>query len=227
MKCLYLITARGGSKGIPGKNIKPLGGKPLIAYSIEAAQGVASREDICLSTDSVEIIRVAESLGINVPFQRPAELATDTASSESVILHALDFYAARGVHYDVVVLLQPTSPFRTSKHIQEAMKLLRDDIDMVVSVKETKANPYYLLAEENADGFLVKSKEGKFTRRQDCPPVYEYNGAIYVINVPQLRAKGFAGFTKRLKYVMDEFASVDIDDELDWIIAEACLKRYA
>lgn len=227
MKCLYLITARGGSKGIPGKNIKPLGGKPLIAYTIEAAKGVGAIEDICLSTDSAEIITTAESFGLKVPFQRPAELATDTASSESVILHALDFYTKKGVQYDVVVLLQPTSPFRTAKHIQEAMKLFRDDIDMVVSVKETKANPYYLLTEENAEGFLMKSKEGNFTRRQDCPPVYEYNGAIYVINVRQLRARGLAGFTKRVKYVMDEYASVDIDDELDWIIAEACLKRYA
>jgi CMP-N,N'-diacetyllegionaminic acid synthase len=227
MRCLYLITARGGSKGIPGKNIKLLGGKPLIAYTIDAALGVAKREDICLSTDSPQIIGVAESLGLKVPFQRPAELATDTASSESVILHALDYFAARGIQYDVVVLLQPTSPFRTAKHIEEAMALFRNDIDMVVSVKETKANPYYLLTEENAEGFLIKSKEGNFTRRQDSPPVYEYNGAIYIINVDQLRMKGLAGFTRRVKYVMDKYASVDIDDELDWLVAEACLKRHA
>jgi CMP-N,N'-diacetyllegionaminic acid synthase len=227
MRCLFLITARGGSKGIPGKNIKLLGGKPLISYTIAAAQAVGKPEDICISTDSQEIMKVAESLGLKPHFQRPQELATDTASSESVILHALDFFSSRGTEYDVVVLLQPTSPFRTSKHIREAIALFRDDLDMVVSVKETKANPYYLLTEENADGFLVKSKEGNFTRRQDCPIVYEYNGAVYVINVRELRLKGFAGFTKRVKYLMDEYDSIDIDNELDWIVAEACLRRNA
>jgi CMP-N,N'-diacetyllegionaminic acid synthase len=227
MRCLFLITARGGSKGIPGKNIKLLGGKPLISYTIAAAKGVGMLEDICISTDSPEIMKVAESLGLKMHFQRPPELATDTASSESVIVHALDFFSSRGIEYDVVVLLQPTSPFRTSKHIKEAIALFRDDLDMVVSVKETKANPYYLLVEENADGFLVKSKEGNFTRRQDCPTVYEYNGAVYVINVRQLRLKGFAGFTKRVKYLMDEYESIDIDNELDWIVAEACLRRNA
>ncbi len=227
MKFLFLIPARGGSKGIPGKNIKLLAGKPLIGYTIEAAIQVAAIEDVCVSTDSEEIIGVAQSFGLSVPFRRPSELSTDEATSESVILHALQFYKDQNRNYDAVVLLQPTSPLRTGRHIREAIAAYHPDIDMVVSVKETKANPYYLLVEEDSDGFLKKSKEGSFKRRQDCPKVYEYNGAIYVINIARLLQTGIGGLSRKIKYVMDEFASVDIDDELDWMIAEACMKRNA
>lgn len=227
MKQLFLIPARGGSKGIPGKNIRPLGGKPLIEHTLVVAKEVAASQDICVSTDADEIIDVVRSLGVEVPFKRPAALASDDASSESVIRHALDFYERLGVTYDVVVLLQPTSPLRQARHIREAIASYREGIDMIVSVKETRSNPYYLLVEEDKEGFLRKSKEGTFTRRQDCPKVYEYNGAVYVINVKRFLEAGMGGLTKKVKYLMDEFSSVDIDDELDWIVAEACMKRNA
>lgn len=225
MKFLLLIPARGGSKGIPGKNIKSLAGKPLIGYTIEAAKEVAAIEDICVSTDSEEIISAVKSFGLSVPFRRPHELATDEATSEAVILHALGFYKEQ--NYDAVVLLQPTSPLRTARHIREAIAAYRPDVDMVVSVKETKSNPYYVLVEEDNDGFLRKSKEGSFKRRQDCPKVYEYNGAIYVINIPRLLQSGISGLSHKIKYLMDQYDSVDIDDELDWMIAEARIKRNA
>jgi N-acylneuraminate cytidylyltransferase len=137
-----------------------------------------------------------------------------------VLLHAIDFYRQSGNTPDVLVLLQPTSPFRTEKHIEEAMQLFSKDVDMVVSVKETKSNPYYVLFEENEAGFLKKSKEGNFTRRQDCPRVWEYNGAIYVINVATLLEKTFSQFEKVVKYEMGERESHDIDDMMDWKIAE-------
>ena len=218
MKILYLIPARGGSKGIPHKNIKLLNNKPLIQYSIEVARKLASDEDICVSTDDEEIIRVTESLGLKVPFVRPAEYATDTATSNDVILHALRFYEERGVLYDIVVLLQPTSPLRTVEHVKEAMSLYTSDIDMVVSVKPSSAA--YGMCKENDAGFLEPVVNFGITRRQDMPDYYEYNGAIYVINVKSLLEKGMSGFNKERKYVMNEESSWDIDTMLDWIIIE-------
>ena len=126
MKCLYLIPARGGSKGIPKKNIKLFNGKPLIHYSIEFAKKLTDSKDICVSTDSEEIKKVAEQTGIHVPFIRPADLATDKAGSSNVIKHAVEFYKAGGVNYDAVILLQPTSPFRLIKHVKEAITIFDD-----------------------------------------------------------------------------------------------------
>jgi N-acylneuraminate cytidylyltransferase len=222
---LYLIPARGGSKGIPRKNIKLLGGKPLIHYSVEVARRMTDDVHICVSTDDEEIIRVVQALNMQVPFIRPSELAQDNTPTYEVILHAIDFYRSQGRNYKVVVLLQPTSPFREPRHIREAINLFSSEIDMVVSVCETKSNPYYVLFEENADGFLVKSKQGNFTRRQDCPKVFELNGSIYVMNVESLRKKPLQQFDKVRKYEMERKYSVDLDDELDWAFAEFLLQN--
>lgn len=227
MKTLALIPARAGSKGVRGKNTKLLAGKPLLQYTIEAAKAVFAPEQICVSTDSEEIKACAEKAGLQVPFLRPSALATDTAGMREVMLHALGYYAAKGFTADVVLLLQPTSPFRTSQHIREALQLFRLDIDMVVSVKETKSNPYFNLFEENEEGFLQLSKSGTFTRRQDCPNVWEYNGAVYVINTQSLREMPVSGFSKVKKYEMDEVSSLDIDTELDWKLAELLTKEGA
>ena len=220
MKPLIVIPARGGSKGVPRKNIKVLGDKPLIQYTIDAAKGVFDDEFICVSTDDTEIKSVVEQLGLKVPFLRPNELASDTAGTYEVLLHAISYYESKGYFPDTLILLQPTSPFRTSAHIKEALKLYHESIDMVVSVKETKANPYYILFEEDRNGYLKKTKEANFTRRQDCPKVWEYNGAIYIINVKALKEKTISQFTKVCKFEMDETSSHDIDTLLDWRIAE-------
>jgi N-acylneuraminate cytidylyltransferase len=225
MKDLILIPARGGSKGIPGKNIKHLSGRPLIYHTIDAATAVAVSNDICVSTDSEEIIRVVREYGLDVPFKRPACLATDTASSYDVIRHAIDFYRQKNIDYNRLILLQPTSPFRAAMHIREALALYETELDMVVSVKITKANPYFTIFEENQDGFLEPSKPGNFTRRQDCPAVYEYNGAIYVMNVQSLKNGPPVSFSKIRKYVMTEEDSLDIDTNIDWIVAEAILSK--
>lgn len=220
MKPLIVIPARGGSKGVPRKNIKVLGDKPLIQYTIDAAKGVFDDEFICVSTDDFEIKSVVEQFGLKVPFLRPNELASDTAGTYEVLLHAISYYESKGYFPDTLILLQPTSPFRTSAHIKEALKLYHESIDMVVSVKETKANPYYILFEEDRNGYLKKTKEANFTRRQDCPKVWEYNGAIYIINVKALKEKTISQFTKVCKFEMDETSSHDIDTLLDWKIAE-------
>lgn len=226
MECLVIIPARGGSKGIPHKNIKPLNGKPLIRYTIDVARGVAKDEDICVSTDDPDIIKCVEDYGLKVPFVRPAELATDTAGTYEVLLHALDFYEIQGRHYDVVLLLQNTSPFRTAEHVKEALELYRKDIDMVVSVNKTKTNPYYNCFEVDQEGFLKKTLDStSFVRRQDAPVTYEYNGAIYVINPEQMKKMPLGKFTRRVKYVMDDLHSVDLDNMIDWKFAEFIQKE--
>ena len=219
MKSLFLIPARGGSKGIPHKNIKELGGKPLIYYSIEAARAITDDENICVSTDDPEIIRCVEKTGLQVPFVRPAQLASDTATTNDVILHAIRFYQEKGITYDNVVLLQPTSPLRTVQQIKEAMQLYHDDIDMVVSVKENFSS--VVLFRENENGYLEHAFDvSRGLRRQDAQRLYEYNGAIYVINCQSVLDKGMSGLTKIVKYIMPEYNSADIDNMLDWQLCE-------
>lgn len=227
MTPLIIIPARGGSKGIPHKNIKLLNGKPLICYSIDIARQYTTDENICVTTDDKEIISVVEQYGLKVPFVRPAELATDTASSNDVLVHALDFYETQGRQVDVIILLQPTSPFRKVSFVKEAVELYNEDFDMVVSVKETSANPYYNCFEEDKNGFLSISKSigHPITRRQDAPKVWEYNGSIYVINPTSLKDNGMQHFTRVKKYPMSELYSVDIDCPFDWKVAELLLNE--
>ena len=226
MNPLVIIPARGGSKGIPYKNIKPLNGKPLICYSIDVAREFTYEDNICVSTDDDKIISVVERYGLNVPFKRPSELASDTASSNDVLLHALNFYEQQGRAIDVIVLLQPTSPFRKVGFLKEAIALFDPSIDMVVSVKESHANPYYNCFEENSNGYLTisKSTDHPITRRQDATKVWEYNGSIYVINPTSLKEKGMQHFTAIRKYPMPDNYSIDIDTPFDWKIAELFLQ---
>ena len=226
MKILVIIPARGGSKGIPHKNIKPLNGKPLIHYTIDEAREIVGDEDICVSTEDPEIIRCVEDYGLKVPFVRPDELATDTAGTYEVLLHALNFYDKQGRHYDVVLLLQNTSPFRKAEQIKDALKLYTPDVDMVVSVKECAANPYYSVFEEDNNGYPHVCKgDGNIFRRQDAPKVYEYNGAIYIINTEKLKTTHMHKMQKKVKYVMDDRSSFDLDTMTDWNIAELIIKE--
>ena len=212
MNILYLIPARGGSKGIPHKNSKDLNGKPLILYSLEVARSLTGDDDICVSTDDPQIISLLKSANYQVPFIRPAELATDTSSSYDVILHALYFYENQGKIYDAVVLLQPTSPLRTELHVKEALNLFDMHIDAVVSVCESPHNPYYNLYEESNDHYLLISKgNGTCKRRQDAPKVWLFNGAIYVFNVESLKKGYFDSFTRIKKYVMPSQFLIDLD----------------
>lgn len=219
---LVVIPARGGSKGLPGKNIKMLCGKPLISYSIDVARAITSDENICVSTDDQKIINTVENYGLKVPFVRPAEFATDTATTNDVLLHALDFYDKQGKHFSKLLLLQPTSPLRKVCEVKEAIELYRDDLDMVVSV--TKSHAPAVLCNDNEQGFLELVYNKNAAGRQSLPTFYEFNGAIYVINTKSLRQKGLSGFTKRLKYVMPKESSVDIDDMWDFTLIESIIK---
>lgn len=227
MKALYLIPARGGSKGLPGKNIRPLGGIPLIAHSIgQAVAAAPASDDVVVSTDSEEIAAIAREAGANVPFMRPAELATDTAGSREVILHAVDFLKEKGKEYDTVVLLQPTSPLRDPEDIRRGVNLFRERRPgMVVSAAPARTNPYYNAFECDADGFLKISKgDGLVTRRQDAPEVWEFDGSIYVIDTEALRNSPSIAQIPKILPLPLKTKGVDIDSELDFIIAEKLLK---
>lgn len=220
---LFVITARGGSKGLPGKNIKDLCGKPLIAYSIDVARAFTDDENICVSTDSEEIKQVVEQYGLKVPFLRPDYLATDTATSDDVLIHAVNYYSEQfGKSYKKLILLQPTSPLRTAEDVKGAMALYRDDIDMVVSVMKSHAPA--VLCQDNEDGFVQLTYNKKALGRQQLPEMYEFNGAVYVMSVDALLEKKMAGFTKKVKYVMSKEHSIDIDDIYDFLQVEAILR---
>ena len=176
MKPLYIIPARGGSKGIPRKNIKPLAGKPLIWYSISCALEVMLQHPgyILVSTDDEEIAGVARDCGVEVEYMRPESLGADTTSSRDVMLDAMAWADGKGIVYDCVVLLQPTSPLRLAEDVAGAIDIFSPDVDMVVSVCDSAANPYYNLFETDSEGYLHVCKgPGTYTRRQDAPPVLE------------------------------------------------------
>jgi CMP-N,N'-diacetyllegionaminic acid synthase len=196
----------------------PLQGRPLILYTIDFIRKFADDEDICLTTDSIEIIEMVKQQGLNVPFVRPAELATDTAPSYDFIMHALRFFEARGIRYERTVLLQSTSPFRRTTDLQQMLNLYHADMDMLVSVKKPRTNPYFNLFAEDENGYLRKLLASAATRRQDCPDTWEYNGSVYIMNNESLKKSSPAQFTRVVKFEMPEIWSVDIDilDDFQW-----------
>lgn len=230
LRYLYLIPARGGSKGIPGKNIKPLAGIPLIGHTIRQALAIADKNDIVVSTDDPRIAQTAVSEGATVPFMRDAGLATDTASSRSVIIDALERMKAAGKEYDAVVLLQPTSPLRTPEDITRTIRAFekareeREGADMAVTVCEARTNPYYSAFETDESGFLHISKgDGKYTRRQDAPKVWEFNGAVYVIDSEVIRREEISRMSRTVPVEMPASRSIDLDTPDDWERAEKAM----
>lgn len=222
---LFVIPARGGSKGLIKKNILPLFDKPLICYSIDLARQLTNDENICVSTDDKEIIKVVENYGLEVPFIRPAELATDNATTNDVLIHAIKYYEENRRHFNKIILLQPTSPLRTSEQIIEADSLYSNSLDMVVSVRKSHAAS--VICNENKEGYLELTLNKSGERRQNNKEYYEYNGSIYIINIHELKKKGLQGFTKKVKYVMPEINSIDIDTELDFKLVELILEESA
>lgn len=227
MTPLYIIPARGGSKGIIKKNIKLLNGIPLIGYSINIAKALSPDEDhIIVSTDSKDIADVACDFGIKMDYLRPEFLATDTAGSREVMLHAMDWAEQKRIFFDCIVLLQPTSPLRIIDDVKKCLEVFTDNIDMAVTVKEASSNPYYNCFEvDQSSGFIHLSKgDGEYSCRQSAPKCYEYNGAVYVINPVSLRKEKMSKFKKIIPVEMPMERSVDIDTPIDWLVAEMLLK---
>ena len=223
MKILFLIPARGGSKGLPGKNIKELNKKALINHSVDFARNFSDDSNICVSTDSAEIIKCVENNNLKVHFKRPTQLASDTASTMEVINHAINYYKSKGKLYDVLILLQPTTPFRRIDDLTNMINLWNNKLDLLVSVKESHDSPYFNMFEENRKGFLEKSKKSEITRRQDAPKVYAFNGSIYIYNVNSIKKNQIIRIKK---YVMNNpIYSIDIDTEFDFTVAETLSKK--
>ena len=223
---LAVIPARGGSKGVPGKNIKDLAGKPLIAYTIEAAIASTVFEKVIVSTDSGEIAETAARYGAEVPFLRPEEISNDMASSDDVILHALKYFDRLGIKFDEVCKLQPTSPLREARHIKEAYNLFCErGADFLVSVCECEHSPLWsgLIGEDlRLDNFI--SNKAKRACRQELPIYYRLNGAIYMGKTGSfIKNKSFLG-KNSVAYIMNQEDSVDIDSLLDFKVAKVIMK---
>lgn len=225
-KRLAVIPARGGSKGVPKKNIKLLAGKPLIGHTIEAAVDSGVFDRVIVSTDDEEISQAAKEYGADVPFLRPQELSGDAVASDDVILHALDFLEECGERYEEVCKLQPTSPLRNAVHIREACGLFQEKkVKFLVSVCECEHSPLWcgtLPPDLRMDNFL--SEELKRSSRQELPIYYRLNGAIYLGNVDEFRKnKSFIG-KETIAFIMPQRESIDIDSMLDFRIAECLLQ---
>lgn len=224
---LCVIPARGGSKGLPGKNIKEISGRPLIAYSIEQAKGAKYVDRIIVSTENREIADIARRYGAEVPFMRPRKLATDDCSIIDVLLHAMDWMENKGkCKFDILVLLHATAPLRTTEDIDNSIKLLADKkADNVFSVTEAHRNPYFNMVEVRENGTVGLVKSGSFVTRQSAPRVFDMNASIYVWWKDVLRKKKSVFLKKSHVYIMPRERSVDIDDYLDFRIAEMLLKE--
>lgn len=219
MKTLGLIVGRAGSKRLPGKHLLLLGGKPLLAWTLEAALGAKSLEKIIISTDSQEMMNVAAALGVDVPFARPAELSGDLASPLDVVRHAVHFCKEREEFFDSVVLLQPTSPFRTSRHIDEAVAMhYQTCADTTTSVCLAREHAYYQ-GEVRNNVFIPFNSDKYDQPRHKLPTAFIENGSIYVLSVSDIDMKRFYG-DKVNAYCMNDNDSVDIDTMHDFNYAE-------
>jgi len=224
-KTIATICARGGSKGLPGKNIKILCGKPLLSWTIEQALETTEIDEVYVSTDCPNIAEVARATGAIVPFLRPKELATDTISKIPTIIHLVQVVEKAGTCVGKVVDLDPTSPLRTSSDITNALSMLNDSTDVVITGFLSDKNPYFNMVEEGPGGSfqLVKKPDSDVFSRQAAPNVYAMNASIYCWHRSSL-SRGIwqdnVGF-----YLMPRERSIDIDSQLDFEIVEMLLSR--
>ena len=220
MNVLGLIPARAGSKSIPKKNLVDLGGRPLIAWTIESAVN-SSLSKVIVSTDSIEIAAACKSLGAEVPFMRPEKISNDDSLSIDVVIHALDTLEE---DFDSVMLLQPTSPFRSVSDINNAIQLLAE-ADSVISVEAVEGMHPARMKFINTDGYLVDplfAEEVENMPRQQLSPLYIRNGAIYLTKIDSIRQRTFKGAKSRA-LIMPSSRSINIDSEFDLQIARALL----
>jgi len=231
LRVLGLIPARGGSKGVPGKNIRPLGGKPLLAYTAEAAHAATLLDRVVLSTDNENIRRVGMEWGLDAPFLRPAELARDDTPTLPVVQHALRFLADLGEAFEAVCLLQPTSPFRPAGLIDACIEMLSEsgaDTVMTVLPVPAKFNPHWVYFQgENGALYLSTGGQGPIRRRQELPPAFHREGSVYVSRTDViLNRDSFYGETV-LGYPVNDSDPINIDSMEDWKRAEQRIRKVA
>lgn len=226
MKNLAIIPARSGSKGLKDKNIKLLNGKPLIAYTIEAAKKSGLFNEIFVSTDSEKYAKIAQVWGANVPFLRSDELSTDIASSWDVVREAINKYKENGKEFDTIALLQPTSPLRTADDIIAGYNKMKQKFaNSIVSVCETDHSPLWsnTLPEDNSMVSFVK-QDIIYSIRQDLPTYYQINGALYIVRTNYLMSNNNIYKDSSFATIMSRENSIDIDTRMDFIIADALMK---
>lgn len=222
-KVLGVIPARGGSKGVPRKNIRSLAGKPLIAWTIEAARKSVYIDRVIVSSDNLEIIEVAKALGADVPFVRPKRLARDQTSGMDPVIHALKEIP----NYDYVVLLQPTSPLRLPEDIDACIEQVQNiGAPACVSVSEPEKSPYWMYTLQHGGAMqpLISQKENAVVR-QDLPDVYALNGAVYVADIKWLLDTKSFLTNETVAYIMPKSRSYDIDTEEDFLLCEWIYER--
>ncbi|WP_337995040.1 acylneuraminate cytidylyltransferase family protein [Paenibacillus thermotolerans] len=226
-KVLAIIPARGGSKGVPNKNIRPLNGKPLIAWTIDEAKKSKYISELVVSTDDLEIRDVAEAYGCDVPLLRPQSLATDTSPIIDTVLHLLTHYSERQMHFDYVLLLQCTSPLRTVEDIDDALtECFRRDLNSMVSVCETEHSPYwYKKIDSNGIMSNIFQDDVQHTTRQQLPKTYRLNGALYIAKSECLVNNRSFYTDRTTAYVMSSLRSIDIDTMIDFEIAEILMRK--
>lgn len=222
---LGTICCRGGSKGVPGKNIRPLAGKPLIAYTIETAQKSKFIDDLIISTDSEDIAAIAKQYGAKVPFMRPPELASDTANKWDVFRHAIDEYEQQtGNQVDYLVDMDVTVPLKSKEDIDGAIQLALNnlEVDVVITGYEPERNPYFNMMEIGANGLatIVKIPQKPIVRRQDAPVVYSLTPAAYVVKKSAINQYTHWSQAACMIYPMDRHRAIDIDTEFDFQIVE-------
>jgi CMP-N,N'-diacetyllegionaminic acid synthase len=222
---LATICCRGGSKGVPGKNIRPLKGRPLIAYTIEVAKRSQRINDLIISTDDQQIADTARALGAKVPFMRPPELATDTSSKWPVFIHAVEAYEAlTGHRVDYIVDLDVTVPLKLAIDIDGAINLALEDpnVDVVITGYEPERNPYFNIMEVKENGYaeIVKKGTKPIVRRQDAPEVYSLTPAAYVIKKSALYEYEHWSNARCKVYPIPRERAIDIDTEIDFKIVE-------
>jgi len=228
MKILGIIPARGGSKGIPGKNIKLLGGKPLLEYTVEAAKASKLLSRVILSSNEEEIIEVAVQLNLEVPFIRPSDLAQDNTPSIEVVKQALKFFEEKGEKFDAVCLLQVTTPFRKHELIDRAIgKFIKGNFDSLISVREVPAeyNPHWVFEEREGNLRISTGENEIISRRQELPKAYHRDGAIYITRTSVILQNNSL-YGKNIGFI-DTTGSpyVNIDEPADWKNAEELLNK--
>lgn len=227
MKNIAIITARSGSKGLPDKNIKELNGKPLLAYTIDAATESNMFDEIFVSTDSEEYADIARKYGGSVPFLRSKETAGDSSSSWDVVREALEKYREIGRKFDTIALLQPTSPLRRAEDIVNGYQLMEQKkANAIVAVCETDHSPLWcnVLPEDlSMKGFV--SDEVLYKPRQEIPSYYRVNGALYIVKTSLLKGDFDLYNSQCYAYIMEKRYSIDIDDELDFQMANIIMKQ--
>ncbi|QCT04560.1 Posttranslational flagellin modification protein B [Paenibacillus algicola] len=225
-KCIAIIPARGGSKGVPRKNLRLINGKPLIQYTIEAALGSRFIDQTIVSTDCPEIARVSVEAGARIPFMRPDALAEDHSRTIDVLQHAIEFYEGQGKVYEHIVLLQPTSPLRNSLDIDEAYSIFQqNDADSLQSVCPVMQHPFLLRKFNDSQLSPYQSVEDERLRRQDLEELFVLNGAIYIVKKQLLMEQSSLVGANNCGYIMPKSRSIDIDDELDLEVAEVYLRK--